>query len=98
MAAPMQERGRCAGKPDRLDRADDDGVGMAVDNVFDAAIEHRQRVKQRGRACRQRRPIASRKARRALRAVAPGEAFGEILLMAAENTPSRRSAASVDVA
>ena len=66
------------------DGADDDRVGVALEDLFDPAVDRRQRVGEQRRAGGERRPAADGEARRAALADAAGEAVGEFAVARAE--------------
>ena len=66
------------------DGADDDRVGVALEDLFDPAVDRRQRVGEQRRAGRERRPAADGEARRAALADPAGEAVGELAMARAE--------------
>ena len=84
MAAPVEQCGTLSGNPHRFDGADNDRVGMPLDDLFDAAIHRRERVGKDRRAGDQRNPVALSKTLGAGEAAA-GEAPGKLLVAFGEN-------------
>ena len=74
----MGERRAVVAAPNGDDGADDDRVGVALEDLFDPAVDRRQRVGEQRRAGGERRPTADGEARRAALADPAGEAVGEL--------------------
>jgi hypothetical protein len=66
------------------DRAEDDRMGVAFDDLLDQAIEGRDRIGEDGRAGRERGPLCAVEAPGSMRAAVSAEAMGERVMARGE--------------
>ena len=90
--APMDQGGRAAAAMHGGDAADQNGVRMALQHLFDGAVDASERGAQQRRAGDQRRPLRARKSRGAMHAAASRKAVGEIFMGGGENIDAKRLA------